>query len=200
MDDKNILHENIKTMYPLLKEKIRTIEVISDNSLDLLLNSARPKKLKKGDYLFAEGSICTNVYFVEKGLLRTFYNKDGKDINLNFSLDNTFTTNLKSLQQKTPSEYAIQACEESTILAFDKEELLKLYEQSSEINSFGRKLLELLLAEQEEHANLFKLYTPTERYHFLAENKPELLQRISLSQLSSYIGISRETVSRIRRR
>jgi CRP-like cAMP-binding protein len=65
---------------------------------------------------------------------------------------------------------------------------------------FVRRLAIRLLLASEEHSNLFKLYTPTERYRYIEKNKPELLQRISLSQIASYLGVTRETLSRIRRK
>ena len=104
------------------------------------------------------------------------------------------------MRSSIPSDTTIQAGEATTVYEFDKEKLLKLYNASPEIESFGRKLLEQLLISQEEHINLFKLFTPTERYHFLQTNKPQIIQRISLSQLSSYLGVARETLSRIRKK
>ena len=88
----------------------------------------------------------------------------------------------------------------STIFEFDKDKLLDLYKVSPEIESFGRKLLEQLLISQEEHSNLFKIYSPTERYHYLLQHNPNFLQRVSLSQLASYLGVTRETLTRIRRK
>ncbi len=184
----------------LLDKRLRAIDVISDESLALLHHHIRQRKLAKGQFLLTEGAICRSIYFVEKGYLRTFYNKDGKEINLNFSLENSFVTDLKSLQTALPSEFYIQAGEDAIVWEFSKQKLLDLYTQSAEITSLGRKLLEMLLLEQEEHANLFKLYNPIERYQYILEQKPQLLQRIPLSKLSSYLGISRETLSRIRKR
>lgn len=137
--------------------------------------------------------------FVEKGYLRTFMSKDGTEINTDFILEGSFTTNLKSLQYGSLADTSIQAGEITTIYEFDRDKLLELYKVSAEIESLGRKLLEQLLIAREEHTNLFKIYSPTERYRYLQANKSKLLQRISLSQLSSYLGIARETLSRIRK-
>ena len=138
--------------------------------------------------------------FVEKGYLRTFITESGNEINTDFTFESNFTTNLKSLRSSTPSETTIQAGESTIIYEFDAVKLLDLYKLSPEIESFGRKLLEQLLISKEEHSNWFKIYSPAERYQYLVSNKPEMLQRVSLSQLASYIGISRETLSRIRKR
>lgn len=184
----------------LLFNRIITLTEISETSIDKLFEIANPKQFEKGINLLKEGQICKKIFFVEKGLLRTFYNKDdGNEINTNFTFEGNFATNLKSLSSSTLSDTSIKTSEPTFIYEFDKDQLLELYKHSPEIESFGRKLLEQLLIEQEEHSNLFKLYSPKERYQYLQQNKPELLQRISLSQIASYLGIARETLSRIRK-
>lgn len=189
--------DNTKT---LLYKKIIGLTEITQSGVDKLFAVACKRQLFKGEIILKQGQICRNIVFVEKGYLRTFIDKDGVDINTDFTFEDNFTTNLKSLRSSIPSDTTIQAGEAATIYEFDKEELLNLYKVSPEIESFGRKLLEQLLITQEEHTNLFKLFTPTGRYHFLQTNKPQIIQRISLSQISSYLGVARETLSRIRKK
>lgn len=184
----------------LLQKKIASLAEISISSLEKLIQIAHERQLSKGEVFLRQGQICKKIIFVEKGYLRTYFNKDGIDINTDFTFENNFTTNLKSLRFFTPSDTTIQAGEPTRIYEFDKDKLLELYKVSPEIESFGRNLLEQLLIAQDEHTNLFKIYSPIERYRYLQQNKPELLQRISLSQLASYLGIARETLSRIRKR
>tara|TARA_R110000868_G_scaffold162330_1_gene393524 strand:- start:252 stop:842 length:591 start_codon:yes stop_codon:yes gene_type:complete len=183
----------------LLYKRITVLSEISESSLDKFFEIAIHRHLAKGELVLKKGQICKTVVFVEKGYLRTFIEKDGKEINSLFSFEGCFTTNLKSLRTSTASETTIQAGEPSTIYEFDKDALLELYKVWPEIELFGKKLLEQLLIAQEEHLNLFKIYSPAERYQYLLVNKPEIFQRISLSQLSSYLGIARETLSRIRK-
>ena len=189
--------DNSKT---LLFKKITDLTEISVSSIDKLFQIANQRQYKKGNIILKQGQICQTIIFVEKGYLRTFIDKDGKEINTDFTFEGNFTTNLKSLRSSSTSDTSIQAGEITTVYEFDKNKLLELYNVSAEIESFGRKLLEQLLIAQEEHINLFKLYTSTERYQYLQNNKSEMLQRISLSQLSSYLGIARETLSRIRKK
>jgi CRP-like cAMP-binding protein len=183
----------------LLQKKITGLTDISASALDKLFAIALQREVVKGENILEQGKTCNSIFFVEAGYLRTFIEKDGREINTEFTFENSFTTNLKSLRSSTPSDTTIQAGELTRIYEFDKNELLELYNVSPEIESFGRKLLEQLLIAQEEHANLFKLYLPKERYQYLQVNKPEVLQRISLSQLASYLGVARETLSRIRK-
>lgn len=188
--------DNSKT---LLHKKITDVTEISVSGLDKIFEIATHRQIAKGEIILKQGQICKTILFVEKGYLRTFINKDGIEINTEFTFEGNFTTNLKSLRSSSSSDTVILAGETTTIYEFDKDKLLELYKESAEIESFGRKLLEQLLIALEEHANLFKIYSPTERYQYLQANKPEILQRISLSQLASYLGIARETLSRIRK-
>ena len=182
----------------LLYEKIIALTEISEKSLECLFQIISQKELLKGEYVLTEGMVCSTIFFVEKGYLRTFINKDGIEINSNFTLEGNFTTNLKSLRSSSASDTFIQAGEPTIIFEFDKDKLLNLYKLSPEIESFGRKLLEELLIDQEEHSTLFKIYSATERYNYIFQNKPYLLQRISLTHLATYLGLTRETLTRIR--
>jgi CRP-like cAMP-binding protein len=183
----------------LLRKKITDLTEISVSSLDKLFETTTQRQFTKGEIILKQGQICKTIVFIEKGYLRTFIDKDGIEINTDFTFEGSFTTNLKSLRSATSSDKTIQAGEPTTIYEFDKDNLIELYKVSPEIESFGRKLLEQLLIAQEEHTNLFKIYSSTERYQYFQTHKPEILQRINLSQLASYLGIARETLSRIRK-
>ncbi|WP_192821105.1 Crp/Fnr family transcriptional regulator [Rufibacter sp. LB8] len=157
------------------------------------------RKISKHDILLQEGQRCTSIFYLESGYLRSYITKDGAEINTNFTFGNSFLTNLKSLRLQVPSDITIKAGEDSSIYEFAQEKLLALYAESPEVESCGRMLAEHLLIEQEEHANLFKLSSPKERYHLLETEHPEILQRVSLTHLASYLGVARETLSRIRK-
>jgi len=171
---------------------------ISDEELSLIISCAQNIQLKKGEAVLKEGDVCRSFFLVEKGYLRTWYNKDGITINLNFTLEGEFATNVKSLKTHQPSELTIEAGEEASVLVFNLDIIVKEFGSHPQIVLFIRRLAMHMLLVSEEHNKLFKMYTPTERYRYMEENKPELLQRISLSQIASYLGVTRETLSRIR--
>lgn len=183
----------------LLIQKIRAIHPVNDNSISLLLGNMKRILLRKNDWLLKEGQVCKQVFYVNQGLVKTYYNKEGKDINLGFTMENNFLTNLRSLRSGEPSDSNIRAMEASDIFAIDRDSLLSLYQNANDIAQFGRSLLELLLAEQEDQNNMFRLQTPAERYHHIEKYNPALLQRVSQTQLASWLGLSRETLSRIRK-
>ncbi|TWF33984.1 CRP-like cAMP-binding protein [Chitinophaga polysaccharea] len=155
---------------------------------------------KKDDLLLEPGKVCDALYYICKGYCRTFYNKDGKEINTAFFFEDDIATNINSFARGERSDYAIQAAEPLTAIKFDKQRLYAAAAQDPDVETLGRKCLQSIAAKQEQHVAIYKLMTAQERYAYLAEHYPEMLQRVSLSQLSSYLGIARETLSRIRSR
>lgn len=92
------------------------------------------------------------------------------------------------------------ACEPLTTIIFDKNKLFQATKQANEIETLGRNCIRLFATKQEEFATLFKLYSAQERLEYLETKHPEILQRVPLSQLASFLGVARETLSRIRKR
>jgi CRP-like cAMP-binding protein len=181
-----------------LKIYIQNLTEFSEESWEILYNCLTELNFNKEDKLLKEGKICNAIFFVSSGHCKATYNQDGKEINTAFYFENDFATNTKSLISGSKSEYDIIACEKMTVIAFDKAGLLNSYKQSQQIEAFGRKLLEIIVSKQEEHSNMFKLLTPLQRYENLVSTNPEFLQRVSLTQTASYLGMSRETLSRLR--
>jgi len=177
---------------------VNRITTLSEQSWTVLLACLTEIECKKGEPILKEGEVCRAVYFISKGLCRSYYNLEAKEINTEFYFENEFATNLRSLKTESKSEYTIEAYEKSTIIKIDKSKLLNAYNESSEVESFGRKVLELVMLKQEEHANSFKLLSPKQRFDNLISKQPDFLQRVSLTQIASYLGISRETLSRLR--
>ena len=185
-----------------LQDAIKQVsDKISGEDLTLLVSCAVSRRLKKGEILLKEGEICRSFYLVEKGYLRTWRNKNGAEINLNFTFERNFTTNLKSVKDKQLSELNIEAGEDALVWIFNLDTIVVEGSDSYlPISLFVRRLAIRILLASEEHSNLFKMYTPTERYRYIEKNNPQLLQRISLLQIASYVGVTRETLSRIRRK
>jgi CRP-like cAMP-binding protein len=183
-----------------LLESLSHIAPLAPGAMSLFLSGAQQQMVKRDDYLLQEGHRCHYIWFIETGACRAFYDNGTKETNTAFYFENTFLTNMNSLRNNVSSEYNIQAMEATTLWRWHKEELFRLYELSPDIAVFGRQWLEHLLIVQETHTNWLKKNNPEERYLSILNHHPELIQRVSLTQLSSYLGISRETLSRIRRR
>jgi CRP-like cAMP-binding protein len=173
---------------------------LSDESRDVLLPILTERKFRKGDFLLKEGEVCNSLFFIDKGYCRSFYDKDGTEKNTAFYFEGEIATNLTSFSTGERSDYFIQALEPLTAILFNKQELMEVSRRAPEIEALGKACLRLTAARLEEHSSLFKLYTSTERYEYLEQHHPDVLQRVSLTHLSSYLGIARETLSRIRKR
>ena len=175
-----------------------TLRTLSAASRDLLLARGRAVTVPKEEWLLREGEVARSIFYIESGLVRSVRVEDGRDINLDFSLEGEFVTHLRSLRSHTGANYGLQALEPTTLVELSAAALREMYSRSPEIESFGRQIVEGLLMRQETHAHLFRLSSPAKRYRYIAESNAALLQRVSLTNLASYLGISRETLSRIR--
>lgn len=181
-----------------LKKYIHTLVDFSEFSWTVLRDCMAECSFSKNELLLQEGSVCKSIFFISSGLCKSVHNKDGKEINTDFFFENDFATNIKSLTTAEKSAYSIVASEKTTVVQLDKTRLLEAYKRSQQIETFGRKVLELVITRQEEHADSFKLRTPKQRFDDLIAKRPDFLQRVSLTQTASYLGISRETLSRFR--
>ena len=181
-----------------LQSCINSVLTLSDQDFSLLMNCVVSRGLKKGEILLNEGEVCRAFYLVDQGYLRTYYNKDGAAINLHFTFEGNFISNLKSYKSKQPSDLIIEAGEDTWVWIFNLKQISDKAKLHTDIGKFIRRLAIDLLLAAEEHNNMFKIQTPTERYRYIEKNNPALLQRISLSQMASYLGVARETLSRIR--
>lgn len=153
---------------------------------------------KKGDYLLQDGNVCNALYFICQGYCRSFSVQNGLEVNTSFYFETDIATNMNSYLFGTKSTLSIQACEPLTVIKFEK---LKIFEASRiapEIELIAKRNLQLIAARQEKQLELYRLLTAAQRYAYLEKNQPEMLQRVPLTLLSSYLGVTRETLSRIR--
>lgn len=179
---------------------IYSLTTFSDDNWQHLLPALSVQQFRKDEFLLRAGEVCNALFFVSKGYCRAFYDKDGVDINTDFFFEQDIATNINSYGRREKSAFAIQACEPLEVVRFDRELLLAAAATDPQIETLGRLCLQRIAARQEKHTALFKLMSAQERYEYLGQEYPEMLQRISLSQLSSFLGVARETLSRIRGR
>lgn len=156
------------------------------------------KTFKAGDFLLRAGKICRSIAFIEEGLFRQYYLKDGNEITSCFCRENTLTTSYKSLISQEESDLAIQAIEESKVILLSYSSLQKLFKSHSFWQQVGRLAAENEYMVSEAHKRFLTDLSATIRYLHILENDKELLQRVPLNHLASYLQIAPETLSRIR--
>jgi len=156
--------------------------------------------LKAGEYFLQHGKISRTIGFIEKGLFRMFYLHDGKEITNCFCKENTITCSYRSLITKQESDFAIQAIEDSTLTVFSYDSLQKLYEKDLFWQQVGRMEAESEYISTECHNRFLNDLSATERYLQLLEEDNDLFQRVPLNHIASYLQVSPETLSRIRKK
>jgi len=183
-----------------LLKYIRSLTSFSDESWDLLQPALTKREFKKNEFLLQQGQVCNSLFYIDNGYCKSYYEIDGVVKNTGFFFENEISTNINSFGNGQKSEFNIVACEPLTAITFDKDKLFQTAQQANEIDTLGRNCIRLFATKQEEFSTLFKLYSAQERLKYLETKHPEILQRVSLSQLASFLGVARETLSRIRKR
>ena len=181
-----------------LVEQIGQYCQLGESALKGLSTVLQKMELPKGSFLITEGKVCNQVYFLEYGCLRGFYNMDGKEITYWFAFENSFVTSFFSFVSRQTSMENIQLLEDSTLWSITYEQLQQLYDKHKDIERLGRIMNERYYVMLEERFlnNHFK--EARERYDHLMVQTPHILQRVPLGYVASYLGITQETLSRIR--
>jgi CRP-like cAMP-binding protein len=181
-----------------LLEHINQYCQLSEAALTALDELLVKVELPKGSYIITEGKVCNKVYFLEKGSVRGFYNLDGKEATYWFAFENSFVTSFFSFITRKPGVENIQLMEDSLLWSITYDHLQKLYTTFPDMERLGRIMNERYYVMLEERfvSNHFK--EARERYNILLKNNPDILQRVSLGYVASYLGITQETLSRIR--
>ncbi len=182
------------------RKKLESYTEISDEDFGKLANTMREKRFSKGEVILKEGDVCRSFNFIYKGLIRSFGLEDGREVNVNFYMENDFACDFASFRAEEPSAFYFVAMEDTIVYQGLKSETVPIFEGSAPLHFFLFRFFQQLYLEEEAHANSLKLLSPEERYHFTIEQKPEYIQRIPLTYLASYLGMSRATITRMRRR
>ncbi|TAH17541.1 MAG: Crp/Fnr family transcriptional regulator [Cytophagales bacterium] len=171
---------------------------ISEGLETVLRKAAQKVIIAKNQLLLEEGRVCKYIYFLEKGFVRGFYYKDGKDVTTWFASENEFVTSMYSFVSQKPSIENIESLEESSLYAIHYDGLQEIYRTYPEFNLIGRILTEKYYIDLEERTLSLQFQTAKDRYTTLLAKEPYILQKASLGHIASYLGMSQETLSRIR--
>lgn len=150
--------------------------------------------------MLSEGQVCKGIHLVREGAFRTFHLKNGNEIHTAFYFENDFVQDIASLTHGTPSQVNIVALEDAQTFFMPKDKMLALYERAPSFQRLGREVLAQMAISEKKYATLFTDFLPKERYEHVVAHYPELIQRVPLQYLASFLGIARETLSRIRTR
>lgn len=173
---------------------------LTDDCICDLQKSARFLMLKKNDKLVKEGQYANKTYYIVKGSARTFYLKDGKDITDWIALEHDFISSINSFFLGTPSELYIEVLEETYLFEITKDTFLRLSNQYPDFDKFGKLITTQTLLQLQQRIVSIQFETAEQKLKNLLLLRPNIMQRVSLTHIASYLGITLETLSRIKNR
>jgi CRP/FNR family transcriptional regulator, anaerobic regulatory protein len=171
----------------------------SNEELEEVSHFFYPKKLKKGQNLCKPGDIATEIGFVLKGVFRIYYLIEGKESTRFLGCENLFITSIPSFTTQKPSIEYVEALEDAELLMLSYEDLQKMCDLSHKWDRLVRYLAEFSYNEQQNRIYSLIALTAQERYEQLTKTRPDFIQRIPQYIIANFLGISPETLSRIRK-
>ncbi|MFT5823277.1 MAG: CRP/FNR family transcriptional regulator [Crocinitomix sp.] len=172
----------------------------SDSEIDEIFSKLEAKTFQKQEYILHEGQICKHNYFIISGLVRSFYiDQKGKENITQFALGNWWITNVESFIKNTPSRLSIQAIEKTEILLINKDALEKLYISIPKLERLFRIITEYMLIAIQRRNDVYLQLKSKDRYDGFIKLYPSFIQRVPQYMIASYLKITPEYLSELRK-
>lgn len=184
-------------MNPFIEHLSKLVQ-LSEKTQSAIKDITRVRKVAKGTLLLSNGQICTEFHFIASGLARVFYYKDGKDITAWFASENDIASAIDSLFTGTPSIYNIEIIEDSHVFSLQYDMIEPVFEAHPIVERLGRLMITHNYLLLDERMKMFAFCSAEERYELLIKQLPNIMNRVKLRHIASYLGITQEHLSRIR--
>lgn len=186
-------------MFPEFQSYIQSQTTLTNEELQSICSKAVERKLRRKEVVLQEGDICRYKTFISSGILRTYRTKDdGSEHILQFSPEDSWAVDPESYNEEVPSNYYIEALEDSTILQWAKADFVELLQGIPAFKKFSEAIISANIYLNRQRVFSTISSTAEEKYDEFIQNYPGLLARIPLHMVASYLGVTRETLSRIR--
>lgn len=182
----------------IARELARRYSTMTHDELDILESIIVPQKYAKGEMILKEGYICRQFLYIDKGLVRQFYFKHGKEVTEHLGQEQTIVMCIESLFKEEPTKLQVEALEPTTVYALPKADLERVAMHNVNIQILYRKMLEESLIVSQIHADLVRFETAQDRYKKLCKLCPQVVLRAPLVYIASYLQMTPETLSRVR--
>src|SRR6187399_340320 len=188
--------------HEVLKAHLERFAALTDKDIADGRTYWKSRKIKKNDFFNMQHVVCNDLGLVVKGIFRIFYSnpETSEEKNIYFFSENQFVVSFRSFITRNPCYYFIQAMEDSEIVYISYRDLNSLYEKHPNWAKFGRLLAELFFTYSQTRAEEFLFRSHEERYVALLVEHPNIVDRIPAYHISSYLGITNPSLSRIRKR
>ncbi|MDQ3843505.1 MAG: Crp/Fnr family transcriptional regulator [Bacteroidota bacterium] len=187
------MFDTIKNYYKNL------VPALTDSEWMALQGILTVKQIRKGEYIIKEGQVCNHVLFINKGLVRLFYNANGKEISVGFFPENSYVSEYESFLTRCPATQNIDVLADSEIFELHYDHVQLLYKQYAVFQEFGRKMAEFLFIMLNQRNTALLVLSPEQRYRQMVV-ETNLYQLVPQYMLASFIGITPEHLSRIRKK
>lgn len=185
-------------MNTALRQHIEKITALTDAEFDYFFSLFTLKKLKKHQFLIQEGAEVSNDYWVVKGLLKAYHtDEEGKMHILQFAMEDWWISDYQAYVNHTSATIAIDCIEDCELLVLSRDDKEKVCTELHSVANFFRKKSSVGYVALQQRILLLLNKNPQERYNRLFQLNPKLLQRLPKTLLASYLGVSRETLSRL---
>lgn len=187
-------------MYDLILKNVHRFIELTPEEKKLFISLLKPKKVYKRQLLFQEGNIAHYQYFVTKGCLRTYFiDNKGQEHNVQFAIEDWWTGDMHGFLTQKESRFNIIAIEDSEMLSIDKPSMEELYHKVPKFNSYFRQLLQNAFISFQDRILSGMSETAEERYVNFRKKYPSMDKRIPQNQIASFLGITPESLSRVRK-
>lgn len=180
------------------RELARRYSTMTHEELDELESILVPMHFPKGKKILTYGEVCKNIYYVHSGLIRQFYQKNGKEVTEHLGVDGSIFMSIQSLFEEVPTQQEVMALENTYVFALPKRDLELIALHNNNIQILYRKILEESLILSQVHADLVRFETARDRYVRFCKLMPQVALRAPLVFIASYLQMTPETLSRVR--
>jgi CRP-like cAMP-binding protein len=187
-------------MHPILLKHFNQIKTLTAEEIEAIDATMQLNQFKKGTVLIQEGDVQHQAYFVIEGVVRQYYIVDGEEKTSAFFTDGQWVLSPNNLQPNMPSQHFLECSTNCSLATGDSRKGEELYLKYPNLGTVSRKLMESVYLEQHDKLKDFISNSPTERYLNMLKQHPDIFQKVPQYQIASYIGVTPESLSRIRKR
>jgi CRP-like cAMP-binding protein len=181
-----------------LLARLNALHPMDDALVERVQSITQISQFQKKSFLLREGQICDKACMVVEGLARAYYINEDRDITSRFMDEGFIITSWISYYQQKPGDEFIEAMEDTWLACIPYKDIQQLYTDFPRFNIIGRKQTEYALYISELRTRMLRKHTAEEKYIFFLENHPDLIRRVPLKHIATYLGMNEETLSRIR--